>query len=200
MKPSSPARSLLAIEVPTGRTVEVTLLDESGRPLPDRSVVLSATIEGSGYTTLHGVTDDEGVFRIDGVPTGRWQASRILRDGRASCHDLTGHVEVTESDEVARLELRPPGQTIVHGSVEAGAPLPSGCSVSALSRDGAPNHGAIVREGQFELRGLAQGSYLVTLTYWEPGSSSMVSGHAELTVHDGDRELQIALRVEPQER
>ena len=197
---ASPARSVLAIELPAGRTVEITLLDHVGDALPDQTVVLSATIEGSGRMTLKGVTDKAGVLRIEGVPIGSWQASRILWDGIRACNDLTGHLEVTESDEVARLELRPPGETTVRGTILADGPLPLGCTIAALSRDGAPNHGAFVREGLFELRGLASGSYLVTISYWDPVSSMLVSGHAELRVQEGDLELPLEVVMAVQER
>lgn len=197
---AAPARSVLPVQLPLGRTLEVLLRDESGQLLPHRDLRLSSTIEGSGHVTLRGRTNESGLARIEQVPAGRWQVSQMLEDGAFQCSWLTSHVEVTENDKVARIELAPPGHTVARGTVVADGPLPPGCTVSALSRDGAPNHGAFVRDGEFELRGLARGTYLVSLTYWDVGTSSMFAGHAELVVGENDRELTLEVEVKPMDR
>ncbi len=195
--PPVPSRSILAIEVPAAHVVEVTLLDPSGQPLPGRTVVLTGSLQGSADVALEGLTDQDGVCRIEGVPAGRWDVSRVLQDGLHTCHDLTGHVTVQEGEPVARIELRPPGATVIRGTVDADGPIPPGCKVSALSRNGALNHGAVVHEGSFELAGLAPGRYMVTLSYWDANSSSTVMGHAEVEVHEGDIELDVTVKVKP---
>ena len=58
---------------------------------------------------------------------------------------------------MARLVLQTPGHTVVRGTVNADDPIPADCTVTAISRDGALGHGAFVREGEFEFRGLASG-------------------------------------------
>ncbi len=194
---TTPARSFLPIELPAGRTLEVLLLDESGQALPNRRVQISTMLEGTGQYFLHGVTNEGGLTTIEQVPLGRWRVSRMLEQGISRCHELTGSIEVTRSDDVARLVLQTPGHTVVRGTVNADDPIPADCTVTAISRDGALGHGAFVREGEFEFRGLASGSYLITLSCWDVGASSILRGRSELLVGEGDTERTLELEVKP---
>nr|MBA2433496.1 hypothetical protein [Chthoniobacterales bacterium] len=75
--------------------------------------------------------------------------------------------------------------------------LPDDLVVSVLSRDGAPCHAAFVRDGRFEVRGLAPGSYLVSAMFWEQVSDRTATGHAELVIEPNEREVEVGVTLAP---
>ena len=188
---------MLVIDVREGRTVEVQVNDGAGQALPNRKILLSGNIEGSGYMNIKGSTNEAGLARVQHVPEGVWTIALLLEDGVFSCTELSRQVEVGEGEGPVQVELQPPGSTVVRGTVDADGPLLPGCKVLARSSDGSPNHGAFVRDGEFEIRGLTAGVYVVSISCWDVGSSTFLVGQAELAVGEGDGELSLELELKP---
>jgi len=197
--PGSGRRGVVVVEVPGGATVDVTLMDEHGAPVPGRTVTLTTQdVAGlAGDERVSAVTDHAGRARFEDVLPGRWQVARLIRDGEHETQDLWRTLEVPADLADVECELRAPGSTVLRGTVECALALPDDLVVSVLARDGGPSHAAFVRAGRFEVRGLALGSYLVSATFWEQVSDRTAMGLAELIIEPNEREVEVALTLVP---
>jgi hypothetical protein len=73
--PPSPAGAVLPCQQ---AWVEVQMLDETRAPVP----ALECEVVGPNGEVHHGVTDENGIFRVDGVPPGSCQISFPALDGK----------------------------------------------------------------------------------------------------------------------
>jgi RNA polymerase sigma-70 factor (ECF subfamily) len=197
--PEGGRRAVIVVELPGGGLVDVTLMDEAGAPLTGRTVNLTPQAVPSVTESQRAsvVTDAEGRARFEDVLPGRWQVARVMRDGEHESQDLWRTLDVPVDLADVRCELRAPGTTVLRGTVESTIALPEGLVVSVVARDASTSFAAFVRDGTFEVRGLAPGKYMVSTLFWERGTGRTALGHSELVVMPNEREVEVALSVAP---
>ncbi len=186
-----------------GGVITGRVLDEDGEPLVGAIVMaerkredLQAAAVGSAFGST-GMTDDRGIYRIYGLPSGRYyvsarvverQAVRISmgaalmpQEGTAtyypgvSSRQQAAEVEVVEGAETTGIDFKivaESGRALISGVVrkqESGEPAP-GVLVFAYSVD-SPSINARAtsdEQGRYELKGLTPGTYRVQVSPFTP--------------------------------
>ncbi len=184
-----------------GEFITLQSIDQNGTP---RSVF------GSTYDEMY-QTDDRGIYRIFGVPAGRYRVSagsdpatdtfrRARRYEKAFYLDPTdqskpGIVELSSGHVVDNIDIRvqaAPPTYVVAGriiDVETGAPIAkSGVIFSPLAKDGRVRPGLGVQtndRGEFNWSGFTPGRYRVTATA-EISGGNYYSDPIEFEIVDKD--------------
>lgn len=159
------------IELKPAGVVTGTLRGLEGEPRANAEIemVLERAAEGGVSRNWTVATDDAGDYRIEGVPGGSFRIGpRIGEHGRGIA-EYFARVELAPGEE-RRVDLEPPGTATLVGWVVADGALPELVPVQLVEASGAAGvplapFGGLVRDGTFELRGLAAGTYAVSL-FW----------------------------------
>jgi Carboxypeptidase regulatory-like domain len=195
-------------------TGKITDLD--GHPLIEESVylfdagpALKQTAEKIGYLRLHGQTDDRGIYRIFGVPAGRYKVAvgnddgglrwrsvarryrRVFFPGVADSGKATV-IEVSEGSETGHVDLTVDGtiRTFAASGVvldeRTNQPAPNmQCWISSQQKEFIPLEVISNSQGRFRIDNLTPGDYQVRA---EPGEGDEVRS-SPISFHIADRDI-----------
>ncbi len=211
----------IGIGLPRGSVIAGRILDEFGEPLTGAQVQVLRYQYVNGQRQLRPAgqsdrTDDQGSFRVFGLPPGEYAVSATLREdrpgmrGNPNDQPSTGYAPTyfpgtTNAAEAQRVAVAL-GQEVdgisfglwlaplsrVRGRVMAPAGAEPGGLVTAVPASGTSvgmtnTRGAAVRgDGTFELPGLAPGSYTLMVRPQGRGGDPGLAGSTPLTVGGGD--------------
>jgi len=166
----------VTVKLGPGGTVEGTVLDPHGNPLPGIPVALQP--KGNSKQDLRSVmhhplmqkylpkirSDAKGRFTIPHLPSGKWRLAVQPQQGGASFEEI---VDVTQGRTVQAAIRTQPLLTIEGIVVDHGGNALSGVQVWASMEKGTGNaNDESGSDGTFKLVGLAAGRYTVSL--WHP--------------------------------
>ena len=146
----------IAIQLPAGATVEGRVTSTEGRPLADAQVVVAdATVNGMlGYSPFRGATDDDGQYRIEGIPPGPHTLEASAEGYRRAVRDVEAAAEPRKVDFQLDRGLEISGRVVDDGS----NPIPD--AEIYLSGTGRRSQSASTEaDGTFRLSGLEDGDY-----------------------------------------
>ncbi|MCK6447701.1 MAG: sigma-70 family RNA polymerase sigma factor [Planctomycetes bacterium] len=188
-----------AIELTNGATLRGRVLDVAGEPLAGARVHLgnavSAERPNRSWTRT---TDADGAFEFRGLPPDEYYVTRAVpyRDG--ALFDSQQLVKLAE-DEVATVDVRPPGRLVLRGELRASVELPGDLQIQATrSIDGATVV-AIAHGTSFELVGLAPGRWYVSAAWYDGEGEHDLSGSVEIELGDA-APAPIAIELAPPKR
>lgn len=211
----------IAIALPRGGVITGRLSDDAGEPLADAQVVvLRSMFTPAGRRAMPvarpDTTDDQGTFRVHGLPPGEYVVSATVRNstfgppGRAGAEIDQGYaptyypgtpaagdaqrISVAAGQEVSGVSfaMTPTRVARVSGRVVGGPAGESGGFVSLMPEDislgMSGGGGASVRgDGTFEFNGIAPGRYTLRAEPRESrGNDDALVGLASLTVAGAD--------------
>jgi len=168
-----------------GGTVEVTLLDMEGDPVPGKRIQLRRAKEPANRHQMVGRTDQDGKAILERVAPGAWIASE--REGAAR-----EELEVRDGQTLA-VVLKQKGTLLSGRLTWRGGPL-QGANLFFMEKDGDPGRMRFTRaeiEGERYTAGpLAPGTYEVR--GWgaapipdQPGETARVQLHEEISIVEG---------------
>ena len=200
-----------------GGVITGTVTTSAGEPVVGVRIRVQIIREGNGLPPRYGAayrestTDDRGIYRIYGLPTGTYLVSAggggTFRGSNAdayetdaptyspsSTRDTAAEINVRAGEETANVDIRyrgEPGHMIsglASGPQVAG---PSGFSVmltSSLEQGSQPSGWSFQRPGSrgFVFYGVADGDYDVTAQSFFPGGESTVSEPKRIKVRGAD--------------
>jgi len=97
----------IALTLPLGHSVEVTLLEVDGAPIPNATVELvGAGPETGTFGALRAVSDANGVAHFAGVPPGTWRAHRAHGSDTGDDSADSSQRFTVSGEELVRVTLR----------------------------------------------------------------------------------------------
>jgi RNA polymerase sigma factor (sigma-70 family) len=100
-----------------GASLAGRLLDLAGNDLAGAEIELAAVETTLPAGPWHATTGANGEFTLAGLPAGSFDARWLRHEGALTAIDLETRFTLA-SDEARSLELRPLGQTTLHGTIE----------------------------------------------------------------------------------
>jgi large repetitive protein len=181
-----PAAGMLRIQMKSGGVIEGHLRGLTPAELQSATVQASAT-DGGNASAL---ADEAGRYRIDGAPAGTVRVSASVRMPAGSVRNAPAKSVQLDPGGTANVDLEFAADIVVSGRVtRSGTPLP-GVAVAFAPASPAQRYARTVADGngRYEITGIDDGSYTVTVFDTERGSSSKT-----LTV-DGSSTFDIDLK------
>lgn len=207
------------IKLVQGGVITGRVTDADGKPVIEEQITLH-TLDRAGNVTNQGVwnyqmsqTDDRGIYRIYGLPAGRYRASvgsnegHFMMSSRRTYYPLTFYgntsdaakaaiVELQDGTEAASIDIRvgrASNTFVASGRVidaETGQPVPGYRLAYGNAQPNQPFHGGFVgsatnARGEFRLEGLQSGRYGVSLAA-SFESSAHYSDPVFFEITDGD--------------
>jgi hypothetical protein len=183
-------RDLGNVTLSVGAAVYGRVLDAEGGPVGDITVMVS---NNTGTTFKRGTSDDEGRYRVEGLPPGSYNVMRMDLRMSLDSDDPTSFMKdmVMESVQLAEgeekevdLSAKSAGGTRVSGRVTAAdGPVP-GALMTLV-----PEHGGMsglefastAEDGTYAFEGVTPGAYVLSVTVMETNNAA-VAGQASSPV------------------
>ena len=190
------------IELSSGASVTGTLRDIAGLPRADTVVELMPA-GASATREQYATTDGHGAFHFEGLPSGAYLLGPRVGDDELGLREYSLAVEL-DTGEALAADLAPPGTATIVGWLECDGEPPALLPVSLVEGGGGPDalgsrpttHGALARDGRFELTGIAAGRYELRVSWrdWRASTTWSAASPETVTIEEGERR-EVSIRV-----
>lgn len=139
--------------------LQISVLDQAGRAIPDASVLLKNTDLRNFYVKPNSPAGDDGLFRTGGIPNGKYVLSAEAE------HFLTNEIEIeVQEDACAVITLAKLGELECHAVTKGNASAPLAGVTLTLIRDGKSISAESDENGRIFVQDLEEGHYELEFT------------------------------------